>query len=112
MTSPQEATATPQVALPVEWSFDPWADRPVAASLATLAVVALWLLIATGGFPLLIAVALGVVVASPLSPAFVPAACRIESSGAARRGLLGWVRRPWSAVRRVDEVPVGVLLSP
>ncbi len=112
MTLPPDPAGGPELVLPVEWTFDPWADRPVTASLGALAVLAMWLLIATVGFPVLIAVALGVVVASPLSPAFVPAACRIEPAGAARRGLLGWVRRPWSAVRRIDEVPVGLLLSP
>ncbi len=45
-------------------------------------------------------------------PAFVPARCRLERAGAARRGLLGWGDRSWADVRRIDDVPVGVLLSP
>ncbi len=112
VTQPPGSESGPGQLSPVEWTFDPWADRPVTAGLGALAVLAMWLLIATVGFPVLIAVVLGVVVASPLTPAFVPAACRIEPAGAARRGLLGWARRPWSKVRRIDDVPVGLLLSP
>ena len=96
----------------VEWSFDPWSERPVAAGIAALAVLLMWLILAACRFPWLLAVAQGIVVASPLVPAFVPARCRIERSGAARRGLLGWMRRSWADVRRIEDVPVGVLLSP
>lgn len=96
----------------VEWTFDPWTDRPVAAGVAALAVLAMWLVIATGGFPWLIALGLGVAAASPLLPAFVPATCRVEPAGAARRGLLGWARRSWADVRRIDDLASGVRLSP
>ena len=99
-------------AFPVEWTFDPWRDRPVTAGIAAFAVLALWLIIAACRFPWLLALAQAIVVASPLAPAFVPAACRIEVGGAARRGPLGWMRRSWADIRRIDDVPVGVLLSP
>ena len=94
------------------WSFDPWSERPVVAGVAALAVLGMWLMLAACRFPLLLAVGLGALVASPLVPAFMPAACRSEPSGAARRGALGWIRRSWADVRRIDDVPVGVLLSP
>ena len=35
-----------------------------------------------------------------------------QGEGASRRGLLGWARRGWRDVRRIDDVPVGLLLSP
>ena len=99
-------------ATPVAWLFDPWSERPAVAGVAALAVLGMWLIVAACRFPLLLAVAQGIVVASPLVPAFVPSTCRIEPAGVARRELLGWVRRSWADVRRIDDVPVGVFLSP
>lgn len=72
----------------------------------------MWLLIASFRLPWLLAIAQAVLVAAPLLPAVVPAACRLGPEGAARRGLLGWMQRPWTDVRRVEVVPVGVLVSP
>lgn len=94
------------------WSFDPWRERPVVAGVAALAVLGMWLILAACRFPWLLAVGLGGLVASPLVPGFMPADCRIEPTGVARRGALGWMRRSWSDVRRIDDVPVGLLLSP
>ena len=105
-------SASPGERCVTSWSFDPWTERPVVAGVAALAVLGMWLMLAACHFPLLLAVGLGVLVASPLVPAFMPAACRSEPSGAARRGALGWMRRSWADVRRIDDVPVGVLLSP
>jgi hypothetical protein len=96
----------------VEWIFDPWTERPLVAGIAALCLLGLWLLIASFRLPWLVALAQGVLVASPLLPAFVPAACRLEPGGAARRGVLGWMRRSWADVRRIEVIPVGVLLSP
>lgn len=94
------------------WRFDPWSERPWAASVSALAVLAMWLVIARGGFPWLLSLALGAAAASPLWPAFSSSECRIDAAGAARRGLLVWVRRSWADVRRIDDVPAGVVLSP
>lgn len=99
-------------AAPVAWTFDPWHERPAAAGVALLAVLGFWLAIAACRFPLLLALALGAVAAAPLLPGFAPAACRVDPGGASRRGLLGTMRRDWRDVRRVEDVPVGVLLSP
>ena len=95
-----------------EWTFDPWTERPAAASLGALAVLAMWLIIATSGFPWLVTLGLGVAAASPLWAAFARADCRVDARGVARRGVLGWVQRPWEGIRRIDDVPVGVRLSP
>jgi len=84
----------------------------MAAGVAALAVLAFWLAIAWLRFPLLIAVGLGAMAAAPLLLTFVPAACSVSPGGASRRGLLMTVKRAWRDVRRVDDVPVGVLLSP
>ena len=62
--------------------------------------------------PVVFAVALGAMAAAPLLPAIVPAACRVSAAGASRRGLLITARRGWRDVRQIDDVPVGVLLSP
>jgi len=96
----------------VSWTFDPWRERPRAAAIGALAVLAFWLAIVWLRFPLGIAVALGGMAAAPLLPAFVPAACSVSPAGASRRGLLVTVRRAWRDVRRIDDVPVGLLLSP
>ena len=96
----------------MEWTFDPWSERPVVAAIAALAVLAMWLAIAGARLPLLLAVGLGAFAGAPLLPAVIPAACRIGVDGAERRGLIVRQRRAWTDVRRVEDVPVGVLLSP
>ncbi len=106
------AEDTPGSPAVVEWTFDPWSERPGAAGIAALGVLAMWLMIALAGLPLLLALALGAFAGSRLLPAFIPAACRIGADGAERRGLLARQRRGWPDVRRIDDVPIGVLLSP
>lgn len=96
----------------LEWTFDPWRERPAVAGVALAAVLAFWLAIVWLRFPLVVAVGLGAMSAVPLLPAFVPAACRVSAAGASRRGLFLTARRGWRDVRRIDDVPVGVLLSP
>jgi len=105
----RDAVAAPGA---VSWTFDPWRERPAVAGVAVLAVAAFWLAIVWLRFPLVIAVALGAMAAAPLLPAFVPAACHVSPAGASRRGLLITARRGWRDVRRIDDVPVGLLLSP
>jgi len=96
----------------VAWTFDPWSERPWAASVAALAVLAMWLAVALSGLPGVVALLLGGFAAVPLLPAFVPASCRVDERGAECRGLVTTARRAWSEVRRIEDVPVGVLLSP
>ncbi len=61
---------------------------------------------------LLPAIGLCVFVAAAFAPAFVPVACRIDGDGVAVRGPLGWRRRAWSELRRLDVLPAAALLSP
>lgn len=110
MTTIEEAPSS--TGAPLEWTFDPWSERPAIAGVAALAVLAMWLAIAGARLPLLIAVALGAFAGAPLLPAVIPAVCRIGADGAERRGLLVRQRRTWADVRRVEDVPIGVLLSP
>jgi len=112
MTPPEATGPAPERTPPREWTYEPWVERPVQAGVAALAVVAFWLAIAASRLPALLAVALAAAVASPLLPALVPVTCSVGPDGAARRGLLGWARRGWADVRRVEDVPVGLLLSP
>ncbi len=111
MTATEAAPASDPRAS-VEWTFDPWSERPGAAGITALAVLAMWLLIAGAGFPTLLALALGAIAGAPLLPAVIPAACRVGAEGAERRGLLARHHRAWRDVRRIDDVPVGALLSP
>jgi hypothetical protein len=96
----------------VSWTFDPWRERPGVAGVAAVAMLAFWLAILWLRFPLVFALALGAMAAAPLLPAIVPAGCSVSATGASRRGLLVTARRAWRDVRRIDDVPVGVLLSP
>ena len=104
--------AAGQAPASVSWSYDPWRERPGAAAIAVTAVLAFWLAIVWLRFPLVFAIALGAMAAAPLLPAFVPAACRVGATGASRRGLFVTSERGWRDVRRIDDVPIGVLLSP
>src|SRR5262249_60303912 len=72
-----------------------------------VAVLSFWLTIAACRFPLLLAVALGAIAASPLVSAFVPAACRVGPGGASRRGLLLTGERAWPDVRPTRSRPAG-----
>ncbi len=107
-----EAVPASDPLTPVEWTFDPWSERPGAAGIAAIAVLAMWLLVAGARFPTLLALALGAFAGAPLLPAVIPTACRVGALGAERRGLLARHQRAWRDVRRIDDVPVGVLLSP
>jgi hypothetical protein len=95
----------------VEWTFDPWQDQRGIAVLTVIGVLALWAVIWTFRFPLVIGIALGVYAAWPLLPAVAPAECRVGPSGASLRRLLVTIERRWADVRRIQDVPVGSLLS-
>jgi hypothetical protein len=98
--------------VPLEWSFNPWRDRPGRA--VTAAAVAVLLCGAILGLrePLLLETVLCVAVVATLSPVLSPANLRVDEQGVSRRGPFGLERRPWSEVRRAVSGPPGVLLSP
>ena len=98
--------------VPLEWSFNPWRDRPLAAVAASLMTVAMCLVIASLGEPPLVRLLLGLAVLGTLSPVLSPARCRVDDDGIQMRGPFGTARRRWSELRRVATRPAGVLLSP
>jgi hypothetical protein len=70
-------------------------------------------LLATGVLPgLLVGLGLCLLIAASFAPAFVPVGCRTDAEGVAVRGPLGWRRRTWRELRRLEELPAGALLSP
>ena len=105
------ATAAPDGAA-VVWLFDPWRERPRTALLASACALGLCALVVWARLPFVLASALTVMCVASFSPALTPVECRLDAAGAARRGLLGWDRRPWADVRRIERVRDGLLLSP
>jgi hypothetical protein len=103
-------TATPPGEA-VVWAFDPWVEQPRTAVLAALCAAGMCALVVFARLPFLLGVTLAILCVASLSPALTPVECRVDAMGAARRGLLGWQRRRWVDVRRVDRPAAGVLLS-
>jgi len=97
---------------PLEWSFNPWRDRPLAAAAAALMTLAMCLVIASLGEPPLVRVILGLAVLGTLSPVLSPARCRVDEEGIQKRSPLGTARRRWSELKRAVARPAGLLLSP
>jgi hypothetical protein len=96
----------------LEWSFNPWRDRPLAAGAGALMTLGICLVVASLSEPLAVRVVLGLAVLGTLSPVLSPARCRVDEEGVERRGPLGTVRRPWATLRRAATRPAGVLVSP
>lgn len=104
--------ATPGATPPVEWRFDPWRERPRAAATGVGAALGMAaLLAALGEHPILIGV-LTLAAVAALAPAFIPARCRLDDDGAARRGPWGWERRAWAEIRRAILGPGALRVSP
>lgn len=96
----------------VEWSFVPWRDRPALAGRAAVAAVVSVLVIAALAEALLLRVALGVAVGLSFASALMPRRCRLGPEGASVTTAIGAASRPWSAIRRAEQMPGGVALSP
>lgn len=96
----------------LEWSFNPWHDRPLATGIGALLALGICLVIATLGEALLLRLALCLAVIGALSPAITPAHCRVDEAGVEKRGPVGTMRRPWTALRRAAQGPAGLLVSP
>ena len=98
--------------VPLEWGFNPWRDRPLAAIAATLMTLAMCLVIASLDEPALVRLILGLAVLGTLSPVLSPAYCRVDDDGIQMRGPFGTARRRWSELKRAATRPAGLLLSP
>jgi hypothetical protein len=97
---------------PLEWSFNPWRDRPLAAVAAVLMTAGMCLLIASLSQAPLVRIMLGLAVLGTLSPVISPARCRVDDDGVELRGPFGTSRRRWNELRRWATPPAGLLVSP
>lgn len=96
----------------VTWTYDPWRERPRVATLGLVAAALMCALILSLRENPVLTIGLCFACLASFSPALAPVECRLEASGPARRGLFGWERRPWSAIRRIEPLPAGARLSP
>ncbi len=96
----------------LEWSYSPWRDRPGACAAGLALFLAGCLAVATLGESPLLSGGLCLALAASLSPALLPARCRVDEGGVARHGLLGELRRPWGELRRGVLRPGSLMLSP
>jgi len=106
------AAAVAPASEPLEWTYQPWRERPGRAALAATGALGLCLVVLGLGLAPLTALLLCVVSVSVLAPVFVPARCRIDAAGVAVRGPGGWRRRAWGNVGRARSGPHGLLVSP
>jgi len=96
----------------LEWSFNPWRDRPLAAGAGALMAFGICLVVAGLGEPLFVRIVLCLAVLGSVSPVLSPARCRVDDEGVQKRGPLGTERRPWPTLRRASSRPAGLLVSP
>jgi hypothetical protein len=96
----------------IEWSFNPWRDRPGRAFAALAFALGLALLVGTLGEPPLVRIGLGLAAVGAMAPMLLPARCRVDDDGVMRRDSLGTARRRWSELRRGVAAPAGFLVSP
>ena len=97
---------------PVEWSFNPWRERPARSALAALLALGLCVLVLSWRESIVLSAALCMAAVASLSPLLTPLECRVDHDGVARRGPLGWERRRWSEIRRAVLRRAGLLVSP
>ena len=97
---------------PVEWRFNPWRERPGRAALAAVLIFGLCLLVIGARESFVLTVALCLAAAGAFAPALSPFTCRVDESGIARRGPLGWERRAWTETRRAIQRRSGLFVSP
>lgn len=106
------ATEAGGTGAPLEWTYNPWRERPGLATAGGVSALLLCVLAAGAGEGPILTLGLCVAGVASLSPLFAPSRCRVTEDGVARRGPMGWSRRPWRAIRRAAAGPGGVLVSP
>ena len=97
-TTPEDARSS--VASALEWSFNPWRDRPRAAFAALGFAIGIALLVATLAEPPVVRLGLGLAAVAALLPMLVPARCRVDGDGVSRRDPLGTAHRRWTELKR------------
>jgi hypothetical protein len=97
---------------PIEWSYNPWRDRPGRAAVALVAALACCVCATSLGLAVVPTLILCVVCVATLAAGFLPVRCRLDDEGVARGS--GWLRerRPWTRVHRAERQRDGVWLSP
>src|SRR5262245_30666066 len=96
----------------LEWSCNPWRDRPGRAVVTTLAALLICGAVLSWRLPALMSLAMCAVALASLSTALVPVRCRLDEEGATRRS--GWMveRRRWPDLKRAVRTTDGIFLSP
>ena len=96
----------------LEWSYNPWRERPRRALAGCLSAAAFCLVVLALRLPLLMAGALAIAAVGPLAVLFLPVRLRLDADGVTRRvGPLA-ESRSWARVRRAVRRREGVLLTP
>lgn len=98
--------------MPLEWSVNPWRDRPWRAATAMLVGLGMCVVVLAQGEPTLLETALCLAVIASLSPLLSPARLRVDDEGVSRRGPFGLDHRNWKELRRAVTGGPSVLLSP
>ena len=116
-TSPRPGPSAPggpegSAGAPLEWSFNPWRERPARSAMAAALGLAMCATLASLGEPVLLTFALCLAALASLAPLLAPARCRVDDQGATRSGPFGRDRRAWRDVRRAVRRRAGLLLSP
>lgn len=111
-TTPAPGADALPLAAPVEWSFNPWRERPGRSAAAALLALGLCVLVLAWRESVVLSAAVCLAAVASLSPALTPLACRVDDDGVAKRGPLGWERRRWIDLRRAALRPRGLRVSP
>jgi len=96
----------------LEWTYQPWRESPGRSAVAaafTMGSAAI--LISISGSAVLTAI-LTLAVVAQLDRLLVPTRCRVDAEGVRSRGVFGWERRPWDAIRRARLGRHGLWVSP
>lgn len=102
----------PAVEPALEWTYDPWRERPALAGAALAFALLMCAVLVSLRESLILTAGLALVAVAALAPLFTRARCRVAGGELARRGPLGWDRRPWRDVRRARLTRGGLLVSP
>lgn len=97
---------------PIEWSYNPWRERPARALVGSLGAIVFAVVIVALSLPWIMAIALTIAAIAPLAVVFLPMRLRLDEGGASR--LVGPLveTRSWERVRRAVRRRDGVLLTP
>lgn len=96
----------------VEWTWNPWRERPGRAAIALLFTIFVFALVTVLVSSAVLAALLALAAAGTLAPLLVPSQCRVDDAGVALRSAFGWERRAWSDLRRARPGRDAIVMSP